>query len=146
MFGLPAIARPGIGTIAVDDRWRLYLDPELASGFDVAELGRVLVHLVGHLLRDHAGRVPAPVPEAWLLAVDAEVNDDLVADGLVPAAAPDRPWDFGRPAGSMAEAYLGHLIDNPARRRGWLDCGAGPTGAGGPGKARVGFRRVSAGS
>lgn len=128
LFGLPTIARPGIGTIAVDDRWRLSVDPEVASGFDVAELGRVLVHLVGHLLRDHAGRVTTPVPEAWLLAVDAEVNDDLAADGLVPGAAPDRPWDFGRPPGALAEAYLGHLIANPARRRGWLDCGSGADG------------------
>ena len=128
LFGLPVLARPGIATIAVDDRWRLYVDPGVASGFDVAELGCVLVHLVGHLLRDHAGRVPAPVPEGWLLAVDAEVNDDLVADGLVPTAAPDRPWDFGRPAGALAEAYVSHLLVNPARRRGWLDCGSGADG------------------
>lgn len=129
-------ARPGIGTIAVDSRWRLYVDPEVAAHFDAQELGRVMTHLVSHLLRSHAKRAGETPPPHWLLTADAEVNDDLALTGLVPHAAPDHPGDLHLPPGQMAEWYganLGrgqaHAADGPVpTRRGWLDCGSGADG------------------
>ena len=46
LFGAQVMAKPGIGTVAVDDSWRLHADPELTAGWTAAELGSVLVHHV----------------------------------------------------------------------------------------------------
>ena len=69
----------------MDPRWRLYLDPDLLVGADRWETttaAGVLLHGVGHLLREHAARAEAlPGPHhhlAWNLAGDAEINDDLL--------------------------------------------------------------------
>ena len=41
-------------TIAVDRGWQIHADPAVLEGMAVDDLGRLLVHLVSHLLRDHA--------------------------------------------------------------------------------------------
>jgi predicted metal-dependent peptidase len=132
LFAVQALARPGIGTIGVDARWRMYLDPEVVDRVDVQELGRVVTHLVGHLLRDHATRAGDPPAPTWLLAADIEINDDLVGDDLVPRSAPDQPRDFAQAPGQLAERYVAAMADpgpDPApRRQGWLDCGSGADG------------------
>ena len=59
LFAVAPVADPGLGTFAVDGAWRLYLDPALLVGpcrWDSSTVGAVLLHEVGHLLRDHAGR------------------------------------------------------------------------------------------
>jgi predicted metal-dependent peptidase len=132
LFAVKALARPGIGTIGVDARWQMHFDPEVVDRFDVQELGRVVTHLVGHLLRDHATRAGKPPAPTWLLAADVEINDDLVGDDLVPAAAPDQPRDFAMALGQLAERYVAAMADlGPDRRlcrQGWLDCGSGADG------------------
>jgi predicted metal-dependent peptidase len=132
LFAVKAQARPGIGTIGVDARWRMYLDPEVVDRFDVQELGRVVTHLVGHLLRDHARRAGEPPAPPWLLAADIEINDDLVGDDLVPGSAPDQPHDFAMAPGQLAERYASAMSDlgppRQPRRQGWLDCGSGADG------------------
>src|SRR5687767_1418985 len=65
----------GIRTIAVDDRWNLYVDPSLAEEMTVSQLGSILVHHTGHLLRDHASRARAAgvtrqTAESWTTAAD----------------------------------------------------------------------------
>jgi len=120
-------ARPGIGTVAVDPKWRLYVDPEVAATLDAQELGRIVTHLVSHLLRGHAKRAPSP-PAHWLLTADCEVNDDLHATGLLPEAAPDHPDDLDLPTGRTAEWYGANLGSRVPFRRAWLDCGSGADG------------------
>jgi predicted metal-dependent peptidase len=121
-------AKPGIGTIAVDPRWRLYVDPDVAAGLDAQELGRIVTHLVAHLLRGHAKRAGEPPRPHWLLTADLEVNDDLEGTGLRPDAAPDHPVDLRLPPGRLAEWYGENLADAVPFRRGWLDCGSGADG------------------
>src|SRR5262249_22303826 len=87
LFGLPAGGRPGRGTVSVDEGWRLHADPELTAGWSAAQLGSVLVHHVGHLLRTHGERaqgagVRPDETTDWIRAADAEINDDLVLAGL----------------------------------------------------------------
>ena len=48
------------GTIAVDRGWQVHADPAVLDRMAVDELGRLLVHLVSHVLRDHATRAGAP--------------------------------------------------------------------------------------
>jgi predicted metal-dependent peptidase len=111
LFGCQVSAAPGIKAVAVDARWRFRADPELVAGWSPAELGSVLIHLVGHLLRHHAeravaGLVPPGQSREWIRAADAEINDDLVSAGLELPGNPVLPADFGAPDGRLAEEYF----------------------------------------
>src|SRR5215471_16009069 len=80
VFASPVVEAPGIGTVSVDEHWRLYVDPEIANQWSVAELGSTLVHHAGHLLRDHSDRAQAlgidrDETTDWVRAADAEIND-----------------------------------------------------------------------
>lgn len=127
LFAAPVVGEPDIGTIAVDRTWHVHADPEVVDGMGVEELARLLVHLSGHLLREHAERAGTAGADAdgsrarWNRAADAEINDDLARDGMVPAVAPELPSDLGCPDGLLAERYLAEVSDGPRR---W-DCGSG---------------------
>lgn len=131
LFAVPLLAAPGSGTVAVDRRWHLLVDPAVLAGLGTQELGRLFVHLVGHLLRDHADRAEAAGvpglggrPAAWNRAADAETNDDFVGAGLVPECAGELPAGLGAEAGHLAEEYYGLVGPGPRR---W-DCGSGCDG------------------
>jgi hypothetical protein len=121
---------PDSGTIAIDCSWQLHADPEVAEQLDVEELGRLIVHLTAHLIRDHAGRAQRlGVAEdnaraRWNRCTDAEINDDLLAEDLVPKVARDLPPNLGCEPGRLAERYYESARDGPRR---W-DCGSGVDG------------------
>ena len=99
------------GVIAVDETWRLYVDPELLGAWTSAQLGSVVVHHVGHLLRDHAGRARTlglgrEQATRWVLAADAEINDDLEGAGLEFPIAPVTPQALGFEPHRFAEEYF----------------------------------------
>ncbi len=111
------IEREGLGGdgVAVDAEWRLYIEPAVAARFSVAELGALLVHHTGHLIRDHAGRaetfgVGESTAERWSTAADAELNDDLADVGIVVPGKAILPEHLGFERGRLAEEYF-------ARRR-----------------------------
>ncbi|HEU5416369.1 MAG TPA: hypothetical protein VFV41_01675, partial [Streptosporangiaceae bacterium] len=85
LYALTPVADPGRGTFGVDERWRLYIDPQQLGDWSVLEVAGVLLHEVGHMVRDHAGRARTvvvtdePARLRWNLAADAEINDDLLA-------------------------------------------------------------------
>jgi predicted metal-dependent peptidase len=126
---------PDAGTIAIDRSWQIRADPVVLETLSVPELGRLLVHLCAHLIRDHAARAGAAgVPDEnrrghWNRAADAEINDDLVADALVPACARDQPADLACDDGGLAEDYYRHGSEGVRR---W-DCGSGADGCDRPG-------------
>jgi predicted metal-dependent peptidase len=110
LFASPVIPSPGVKTAAVDDSWRLYVNPEFVERSSVQIIGGLLVHHAGHLVRDHAGRaeragVHGGSGKDWALAADAEINDDLVGTGL--RLPDDRivPHDLGWKPGRLAEEY-----------------------------------------
>lgn len=137
LFGAQVIPAPGIGTVAVDDGWRLRADPEVAAAWTPAQLGSVLVHHVSHLLRAHGERAAAagvrPADAAaWVRAADAEINDDLVPAGLELPGRPVLPRHLGADTGLLAEQYFRPGPAGPAGE-GWdLDCGSGADGHGRP--------------
>jgi predicted metal-dependent peptidase len=119
------------GTVAIDGRWCIHADPEIVEEISAPELGRLIVHLVSHVLREHGNRALAAGvdddngdPEAWNRATDAEINDDLAPNGMVPDRAPELPGDFGAEEGCLAEHYY-ELARGDVRR--W-DCGSGDDG------------------
>lgn len=124
-----ARVRPNDGCpgVAVDRRWNIHANPDLARSLDVPELGALLVHLVGHLVRDHAeraDRVAVEQREWWNRCGDAEINDDLEQQSAVPTSAPDLPGDLNGQPFQFAEAYYELPSTGPRR---W-DCGSGADG------------------
>ena len=115
----------GSGTIAIDRAWRVRADPDVVARLDVEQLGRLLVHLTAHVIRDHAGRGErlSAAPGQWNRCADAEINDDL--GDLVPGVAGDLPETLGCERGKLAEAY--YEVATPGPRM-W-DCGPGADGS-----------------
>lgn len=141
LFAASPLAVEGLGTFAVDKHWRLYLDPARLLGSEAwttREAAAVLLHEVGHLLRDHAGRAAAvsqPVRrDAWNYAGDAEINDDLLDAGVGLPGDPITPEALGCEPGGLAETYYAALVpdspDSPAASdpdegEGEAGCGSG---------------------
>jgi predicted metal-dependent peptidase len=130
LFASPVVPVEGIGTVAVDEHWRLYVDPDALTRWSVEQLGAVLVHHASHLLRDHSARAAAAgVTEddtrAWLDAADAEVNDDLLETELTFPTTPVMPADLGCEPGRFAEEYFAAIR---GERHGDGRCGSGADG------------------
>jgi|ERR1700676_3536917 len=127
LFALTIKDEPECHTIAVDTMWHLHADSGQVDQLGVEDLGKLLIHLSGHLLRDHAERAgEARVEELesrerWNRASDAELNDDLLADDAIPSVAPTLPSDLGCIDGQLAEHYFRQ--GEPGARP-W-DCGSG---------------------
>jgi predicted metal-dependent peptidase len=128
LYALTPVVAPGLGTFAVDERWRLFVDPVIVDEWTVPQIAGVLLHEVGHVVRDHAERarvanVDMTTRLIWNVACDAEINDDLLADGveLPDGVAPAR---LGLPPGRAAEFYFDALRqrDDPPSHH---DCGPG---------------------
>ena len=130
IFACRVVEQPSSGTVGVDRAWRVRADPEVVEGLTAEQLGRLLVHLTGHLIRDHATRaeqagVPADRARArWNRCADAEINDDLEDADCIPEVAPDLPADLGCEPRGLAERYYDDAADG---RRQW-DCGSGADG------------------
>lgn len=133
LFAAQPVAVPGLGTFAVDREWRLYLDPARLLGPDhwpTPLAAGVLLHEVGHLIRDHAGRADQlPTPHhhlAWNLAGDAEINDDLIGAAVPLPAGVVTPGALGCEDGDLAETYYRALTRHGALPDdGGEGCGSG---------------------
>ena len=139
------VADPALRAFPTDTRWRVHLDPGTALAIPVAEIGWWMLHHIGHLVRHHAERAPAPpegptppaagraarprgaAPAAggretarpWNRAADAEVDDDLESMGLTTPAGVVSPRGLGLPPGRLAEEYLSLIeVLDAAHRRG----------------------------
>lgn len=131
LFACAPLAAPGSGTVAVDRTWRVHADPDVVSKLAAPELGRLLVHLTAHLLREHAERadqhnIDDERAPWWSTCCDAEINDDLSAAGLLPPVAATVPAELGFDDGRLAEAYFAGQPANDEPRK-W-DCGSGADG------------------
>jgi predicted metal-dependent peptidase len=135
IFASTVVTQPDSDTIAIDRSWQVHADPEIVEKLTVDQLGRLFVHLSGHAIRDHAARavllgVAADNQRArWNRCADAEINDDLVADDVVPDVAPDLPRNLRCQPRQLAERYYKAARDG---RRRW-DCGSGADGCDRPG-------------
>lgn len=73
---LALIAKPGIGTMAVSDKWQMFYDPATLDQWGVDAAGAVMEHEVWHLLRFHHKRRGSRDPKLWNVACDVAINDD----------------------------------------------------------------------
>ncbi|MGI9951409.1 VWA-like domain-containing protein [Moorellaceae bacterium AZ2] len=114
-WALCPVKKPGLGTMAVDQWWRLYYDPEVITCCTTGELAGVLYHEISHLLRDHPSRMKGFDPRLANIATDAEINDDLLTEtdllnhGITLPGQPITPATIGQPEGLLAEEYYAAL-------------------------------------
>jgi predicted metal-dependent peptidase len=103
LMALQPVERP-IGTMAVDSGWRLYYDPAQVGKWGIDKAAGVLIHEVAHLLRNHVERRGQRDPRTWNIACDAEINDDLVKEAVLPEEG-ILPKTLGLKEGLTAEEY-----------------------------------------
>jgi predicted metal-dependent peptidase len=130
LFALTPVPRPGLGTFAVDQRWRLYIDPDVLIAWGSELAAGVLLHEVGHVVRDHAARArEAFVDESsahrWNVAADAEINDSLIRDRVALPATPITSALLRLPPHRVAEFYFEQLA---GRNLPDCSCGSGAHG------------------
>jgi len=112
LFSLVPVPTDLIDSMAVDSHWRLYYNDAWVATHTVEENATLLIHEVGHLLRDHEGRKKtAGIRDhrRWNTASDCEINDDLHAEGLPLPGDPPLPGKYGLPSGDTAEIYYKRL-------------------------------------
>jgi predicted metal-dependent peptidase len=138
LFNLIPVRTDLIDSMAVDSHWRLYYNDNWVATHSVEENAALLIHEVGHLVRDHEGRKHAAGVRdhrRWNTAGDCEINDDLHAEGLPLPGDPPLPAKYGLESGNTAEIYYKQLPGPPrsAGREGddsdsSHDCGSGAHG------------------
>ena len=127
LFTLIPVATDLIDSMAVDAHWRVYYNEAWIARHTVEENATLLIHEVGHLLRDHEARKKAAGitdHRRWNTAGDCEINDDLHAEGLPLPGDPPLPVKYGLESGATAETYFRQLSAPPPGQ----DCGSGAHG------------------
>ena len=120
LFNLVPVETTLIASMAVDVHWRLYYNQQWLAAHSVEENATLLIHEVGHLLRDHEGRKKAAGARdhrRWNTAGDCEINDDLHAEGLPLPGNPPLPIAYGLESGNTAEIYYNQLPAPPRSTR-----------------------------
>lgn len=78
------IMAEGLGTFAVDSKWRVYIDPEMLKNEDLPQLTTAYLHEAGHCRADHVNRLSSASPsDINTIAKDMELNQHLRDDGHV---------------------------------------------------------------
>lgn len=108
-WALQPVQKPGLQTLALDMWWRLYYDPAVIQRWSVEMLSGLLYHELMHLLRDHAKRMRSFDRRFSNICADAEINDDLIAEGISLPADSITPASIGQEDGLLAEEYYAAL-------------------------------------
>ena len=131
LYACPLICSRAVDTMAIDARWRIYVNSDFVEARSVEQIAAVLIHELNHGLRSHSRRaenlgVELGAARVWNAAADCEINDDLVEDGLEvnDGLLPGR---FGLEDGRTAEHYFHELMDNATVITVTLCCGSGCT-------------------
>ena len=140
LFNMIPVATDLIDSMAVDAHWRLYYNEMWLARHSVEENATLLIHEVGHLLRDHEARKKAAGitdHRRWNTAGDCEINDDLDAEGFPLPGDPPLPVKYGLESGATAEVYYKQLSAPPRAEKpqsaadsghAGQDCGSGAHG------------------
>jgi hypothetical protein len=83
IFASTVVADPDSGTIAIDRTWRIHGDPAVVDRLTVDQLGRLLVHLSAHAIRDSPRRTTSGPATAHGAGIAARAP----TDATVPATA-----------------------------------------------------------
>lgn len=115
------VEKPGIGTLAVDEYYRLYYDPAVFEKWTVPLTGAVLIHEISHLLREHHSRARAMDagldPFVWNIAGDMEINDDLAIERMTLPPNCVYPSTFKQEDGELVETYYQAIIKEADKAR-----------------------------
>ena len=82
LYALQRVWTTQIDTVAVDDGFRLYINPTYFQKLNYEEAGAALCHEVLHVIYGHMDRQRSRNFERWNIATDLEINSGLVKDGL----------------------------------------------------------------
>lgn len=88
LLGMSPNERIGLGTFAVDERWRMYYDPQKCLDWTIEEIAAVWLHEAGHVMRGHAERFKNLEghnhdTKTYNCAADAAINSDLRDIGVI---------------------------------------------------------------
>lgn len=113
--------RPGLGTLAVDQHWRLYYDEAALQRMSADQAAGVILHELDHLLKRHYKRAKSLVGEgqweAWNYATDAAINGDLKAQDIPLPEGVVYPERLGMTDGLSAEEYFRKLTEQSDNRQ-----------------------------
>ena len=114
---IPTEARPTM-TIAMDHRWRIYINEDHVETLTVEKTAATLIHEINHALRCHGERSRRTAPDElliyWQAACELEINDDLEEDGL-DVDTWLLPETFGLECSLTAETYFRQLLDQATK-------------------------------
>lgn len=90
MFEMASVKRPGMGTMAVDQYWRMYYDPQFLVDKTPEEIASVIQHELCHLVFKHHKRgrfllgdkCTAENNRNWQLSTDAAINEILLRERI----------------------------------------------------------------
>ncbi|MFE0752188.1 VWA-like domain-containing protein [Gordonia sp. NPDC058843] len=139
LYALHIVESPRVPTMSVDRHWRCYLSPTYIASSPEEEIAAHLVHLVSHLLRDHADRsdryaeehdCDSPAERLRMnIAADFEINDDVYGSGLITPDDAVHPSALDLDTGLLMEDYLRWFSLGPRTgAMAWLECGSGSDG------------------
>lgn len=77
LFRLNFVENSRCDTMSADMGLRCFYAPERITKWGVEIVAGILVHQVGHVLREHARRRGERDPATWNTSCDAEINDDF---------------------------------------------------------------------
>jgi predicted metal-dependent peptidase len=138
--GLSAITpvqAPGLGTMAVDEFFRVYYDPGVFARWTIPQAAKVIEHEFWHPTRSHHLRARASKadPEIWGLCADAEINDGMTG---LPDNGGITPASLGLPRGLIVEQYYDLVSQGRATSRDRGASQASAEASGRPGESQGG--------
>ena len=101
-----------VPTMAVDQWWRMYVNPKWVESLTVEQVTWALMHECNHLFRNHHKRAATAKldNELWNIAGDLGINDDLeFLDGIRTPRKVLMPTTFGLPDGLLEEVYYDRI-------------------------------------
>lgn len=137
LFSLKLVESSGIQTLAVDDGWRMYFNPEFVLQHEAEPLATMVLHEAMHCMLQHGPRFtainqPIGLHPNWNIAGDLGINSTLDQAGM--------PWgDFKpvrfaqvmdmnvTPLMSTEQIFfqiMSHLRENPDQAIWVQDCGS----------------------
>lgn len=118
ILSLVPVEKPGLGTFAVDQHWRMYFDPTYAATVTPDEAAGIIIHETMHLVLRHGSRAQQIAPPEhrgcggiWNIAADLAINSVIRAQGIALPKDGVFPETFNLPENKSAESYYFSLLE-----------------------------------
>ena len=144
LFACSYIESPDVETFAIDDRWRVLVNPAFAERCAAeGTLAAALVHECLHPMLKHKARgraIGAEDPKQWNVCGDCEINHRIdEVPGLKLPSVGVRASTYGWEPGLAAEEYYRHPPPSGGKGPGKDGGCSGGSGAGAPHAAEAGL-------